>query len=65
MPAERRGDPPASLGSQEPTLEGAFSSEGVDVTVIRWMLRKTPTERLEAAQDLIDAAWALRTGDES
>jgi hypothetical protein len=44
----------------EPTLEGAFAPDGVDLTAIRWMLERTPTERLQAAQDLIDAVWALR-----
>ena len=50
--------------SGEPTLEGAFSPDGVDLTAIRWMLARTPEERLQAAQQLIDAAWALR-GDEA
>lgn len=44
----------------EPTLEGAFAADGVDLTVIRWMLDRAPEERLQAAQELIDAAWALR-----
>jgi hypothetical protein len=44
----------------EPTLEGAFAPDGVDLTAIRWTLERTPTERLQAAQDLIDAVWALR-----
>jgi hypothetical protein len=48
----------------EPTLDGAFSPDGVDLTVIRWMLERTSEERLLAAQQLIDAAWALR-GDEA
>jgi hypothetical protein len=48
----------------EPSLDGAFSSDGVDLTAIRWMLERTPEERLQAAQQLIDAAWALR-GDEA
>lgn len=47
----------------EPTLDGTSSPDGVDLTVIRWMLERTPTERLQAVQDLIDAAAALRTGD--
>lgn len=46
--------------ANEPTVEGAFATDGVDLTVIRWMLEKSPEERLEAAQQLIDAAWALR-----
>ena len=49
----------------EPDLEGAFSEDGVDLTLIRWMLRQTPTERLRAAQQLIDAAWALRDSSET
>jgi hypothetical protein len=51
--------------SAEPTLEGAFSDDGVDLTLIRWMLQQSPTERLRAAQDLIDATWALRTESET
>ncbi len=43
----------------EPTLDGVFSPDGVDLTVIRWMLERTPLERLDAAQRLVDAAWAL------
>ena len=49
----------------EPTLEGAFAADGVDLTLIRWMLERSPTERLRAAQELIDATWALRTGRET
>ena len=63
----RSGERPSSLEPSdggEPTLEGAFSPDGVDLTVIRWMLKRTPEERLQAAQQLIDAAWALR-GDEA
>jgi hypothetical protein len=50
---------------EEPTLEGAFSDDGVDLTVIRWMLKLTPAQRLEAAQDLIDAASALGSSGEN
>lgn len=50
---------------QTPTIEGAFSPEGVDLTAIRWMLAQTPAQRLQSAQDLIDAAWALKPGDEA
>ena len=46
-------------------LEGAFSDDGVDLTLIHWMLRKTPTERLRAAQDLIDATWELQNASET
>lgn len=50
-----------STGTVEPTLEGVFTPDGVDLTVIRWMLERTPEERLEAVQQLIDAAWTLRS----
>lgn len=49
----------------EPTVEGAFADDGVDLTLVRWMLEKSPTERLHAAQDLVDAIWAVRTGRET
>jgi hypothetical protein len=44
----------------EPTVEGAFAADGVDLTLIRWMLEQSPTERLRAAQELIDAIWVAR-----
>jgi hypothetical protein len=50
---------------EEPSIEGAFAPDGVDLTVIRWMLKRTPTQRLQAVQDLIDTTWALRVGDET
>jgi hypothetical protein len=60
---EERGPAAAGEGAdREPTLQGVFDSDGVDLTVIRWMLSMTPTERLRAVQDLIDAASALRGG---
>jgi hypothetical protein len=49
----------------EPNLDGAFAEDGVDLTLIRWMLGLNPTERLQAAQNLIDAAWKLRTESET
>jgi len=65
-PAQSGGHPSSVEASDngEPTLEGVFSSSGVDLTAIRWMLQRTPEERLQAAQQVIDAAWALR-GDEA
>jgi hypothetical protein len=52
--------------STQPTIDGAFSDDGIDLTVIRWLLGLTPSERLRAVQDMIDAASALRAaaGDE-
>jgi hypothetical protein len=38
----------------------AFSEDGLDLTLIRWMLSLTPTERLEALQDVIWSIVRLR-----
>jgi hypothetical protein len=56
----------AARDAEEPTIEGAFSDDGVDLTVIRWMLSLTPAQRLQSAQDLIDAtSKLLRSGAET
>jgi hypothetical protein len=63
-----KSNPPersATLGDGEPTLAGAHTSDGVDLTVIRWMLALSPTERLRAVQDVIDGSWLLRRPDET
>ena len=36
------------------------SQDGVDLTLIRWMLAMTPAERLATLQALIDSVWELR-----
>ncbi len=43
----------------------AYSEDGVDVSLIRWMLGLRPKERLEAAQDMIDTVWMLREASEA
>ena len=37
----------------EPTLAVCYSDDGVDLTLIRWMLSLTPAERLEFLEDRI------------
>jgi len=44
------------LVASEPT----HSPEGVDLTLIRWMLTLTPLERLEVLQGAIDSVGRLR-----
>ncbi len=34
-----------------------YGSDGVDVTLIRWMLSLTPAERLAVLQDFTDFVW--------
>lgn len=38
------------------------SSDGVDLTLIRWTLSLTPLERLELLQDWVDGLTELRHG---
>lgn len=55
-----------SLEASETTepAEG-YSEDGVDVSLIYWMLELSPMERLEAAQDMIDTVWMLREAAEA
>jgi hypothetical protein len=38
----------------------AYSEDGVDLTLIRWMLSLTPLERLETLQNYAESAWSLQ-----
>jgi hypothetical protein len=38
------------------------SEDGVDLTLIRWMLSLTPAERLRAGQDFANSITRLRAG---
>ena len=37
-----------------------YSEDGVDLTLIRWMLSLTPRERLENLQSFVNAIVAIR-----
>jgi len=43
----------AAAGPQEPS---------VDLTLVEWMLDRTPEQRLEALQGFVDSVWELRGG---
>ncbi len=43
--------------------EPVYSEDGVDLTLIRWMLSLTPTERLEVLQEHIWSIMRLRGED--
>lgn len=46
---------PLSQGNTEGlSSESAYDEDGVDVSLIRWMLSLTPTERLQALQSFVD-----------
>ncbi len=43
------------------SAEHAYDSNGVDLTLIRWMLALTPVERIEHIQQAADALEELRS----
>ena len=56
---------PLAEASETSEPAEAYSEDGVDVSLIHWMLELSPKERLEAAQDMIDTVWMLREGAEA
>jgi len=40
--------------------ESAYSEDGVDLTLIRWMLSLTPAERLAVLQGFVDSVMEIR-----
>ena len=52
----------SSEGRTEEPPEPEISPDGVDLSLIRWMLSLSPLERLEVLQDWADGALALRDG---
>ena len=44
---------------------GEHSDDGVDLTLIRWMLSLTPGQRLAVLQDQVDSLLTLRAKFES
>ncbi len=45
----------------EPLSEGTlYSEDGVDLTMIRWMLSLTPAERLEVLQSAVNSILDVR-----
>ena len=41
-------------------IEVAYSDDGVDLTLIRWMLSLTPAERLETLQQYVNSVIEIR-----
>jgi hypothetical protein len=53
----QRARPPAPAqvaGIDAAPAPAVYNSDGVDLSLVRSMLAKTPTERLQAVQDVID-----------
>ena len=49
----------------DPTEPGTVVDDGVDVSLIRWMLDLSPSERLEVLQGFADSVGELRDGEDS
>ncbi len=43
-----------------PGNEPTYSEDGVDLTLIRWMLSLTPAERLQVLQQSVESLLSLR-----
>jgi hypothetical protein len=53
-------NPQSSTAGRRSSFEESFSPDGVDLTLIRWMLSLSPRERLLAAQAAARAILRLR-----
>ena len=49
-----------SIADQDRQVLTEYSEDGVDLTLIRWMLSLTPAERLQFAQRQSNAIVAIR-----
>jgi hypothetical protein len=45
---------------RDPPAEAEYSADGVDLSLIRWMLSLTPAERLQVLQRHVDAIEEIR-----
>ena len=48
------------MTEQDPESLTDYSEDGVDLTLIRWMLSLTPAERLQVLQRHVNAILAIR-----
>jgi hypothetical protein len=59
-----KSKPPESQQQQTLIIKDTHSDDGVDLTLIRWMLSLTPAERLEVLQRTVSSIQDLR-GDQT
>jgi hypothetical protein len=55
----RAAQPHCPQGLSHVPEELLYSEDGVDLTLIRWMLSLTPTERLQALQESVQSLARL------
>ncbi len=56
---------PVTENERIPGIEQTYSSDGVDLTLIRWMLSLTPAERLQVLQQSVESLLSLRDASAS
>jgi hypothetical protein len=50
---------PVTENERKPEIEQTYSPDGVDLTLIRWMLSLTPAERLQVLQQSVESLLSL------
>ena len=58
---EDKGFTRSSEESQAALEQSTYTEDGVDLTLIRWMLSLTPAERLRALQNAVRSIQRLRS----
>ncbi|HUP04667.1 MAG TPA: hypothetical protein VMU19_11800 [Bryobacteraceae bacterium] len=53
-----------SYGEMQEQPPPEYDENGVDLTLILWMMDMTPAERLDTLQAAVDALWPYRSGRE-
>lgn len=51
-----------NLAKSHPPVEAAYAPDGVDLTIIRWMLSMSPAQRLATLQKHVESILRLRGG---
>jgi len=57
---ENEPKPPLSEEAFSPGITNTYTNNGVDLSLIRWMLSMTPTQRLQTLQNNIRSVMRLR-----
>lgn len=54
---------PQTYNSPTAAMESRYSEDGVDLTLIRWMLSLTPAERLQTLEGFLYSVSEIRASD--
>ena len=48
------------MQADDPAVDSSYGEDGVDVSLIRWMLSLTPAQRLEVLEDHVNDILTIR-----